>query len=123
MTRWMGWLVLVALMAAGSVVLDWWTVPALAVLYGAMPFARPTWVGAALASAGAWGALLLAAAVQGPVVELAAKVGDMFSLPGWGFVALTLVFPAALAGAACELAISLRRLVDRRREIRALASP
>jgi hypothetical protein len=55
---------------------------------------------AAAAAVLAWAALLVIAAVRGPLWTLAIKVGAVLALPGWLFLLVTLAFPAILAGAA-----------------------
>ena len=49
-----------------------------------------------------WAALLGWTAWHAPVMPLAQRVGAVFQLPSWGLLALTLLFPALLAGAAAR---------------------
>ena len=103
------WLVLLAAIALGTAVLGWWAVPVVAAVWGlATPVKKGTWWRAAVAASGAWALLLLFTAIQGPVGELASKVGAVFALPGFAFVLLTLLFPAVMAASAAELAGTLR---------------
>ncbi len=104
------WLLLVVLIALGTVIVGWWTVPVIAAAYGLVFPDKRHWLGTALAALVAWGVLLDITWFQGPVLELAGKVGGVFSLPAPAFIALTLIFPALLAGSAGELAAAARRL-------------
>jgi len=103
------WLVLLAAIALGTAAFGWLAVPVVAAVWGLVaPITKGTWWRAAIAGSGAWAILLLFTATQGPVGELASKVGAVFALPGFAFVLLTLVFPAAMAASAAELAGALR---------------
>jgi len=111
------WLVLLAAIALGTAVLGWWAVPVVAAVWGlATPVGKGTWRCAALAGSGAWALLLLFTATQGPVGELASKVGAVFALPGFAFVLITLLFPAVMAASAAELAGVLRGAWSTRRD-------
>jgi hypothetical protein len=104
------WLALVVAIALGTALLGWWSVPVVGALWGlAKQAGKGTWWRAALAGSGAWALLLLFTSTQGPVGALADKVGAVFAIPGFAFVVLTLLFPAALAGSAAEFASTLRR--------------
>jgi len=107
------WLLLVILIALGTVIVGWWTVPVIAAVYGLVFPEKKHWLGTALAGLVAWGVLLDITWFQGPVLELAGKVGGVFSLPAPAFIALTLIFPALLAGSAGELTAAVRRLATR----------
>jgi hypothetical protein len=101
------------LLAAGYAVvtmaLGWWAIPVAAAIWGASSFGtRFTWLTSALSAALAWAVLLIVTATQGPVAQLAQTLGEIFAMPGFAMVVLTLVFPATLAGSATELAASLR---------------
>jgi hypothetical protein len=50
-----------------------------------------------------WAILLAWNARHGPLATLATSVSAVLELPNWGFPAVTLVFPALLAGAAAML--------------------
>lgn len=97
-------LVFAAAVAAGTVLAGWWAVPALsAVWVRAIPSlvrpVRSSMTGAVLG----WGALLGWTAFRVPAGLLTRRVGGLLGLPGWGFVVITLVFAAALAGAAARV--------------------
>jgi hypothetical protein len=80
--------------------LGWWTVPVIAVVWGAIaPRGDAPGRTAALAAALAWAALLGRTALLGPLGPLAAKVGAVFSLPGPVLLLIAIVFAATLAGA------------------------
>ncbi len=111
------WLVLLVAIALATAALGWWAVPLVAAVWAlAIPHATGTWWRAALAGSGGWALLLALAATQGPVGDLAAKVGAVFALPGFAFVLLTLLFPAVLAGSAAELATGIRAAWTTRRD-------
>lgn len=95
--------------ALATVWLGWWAVPLIGAIWGAFKASgeRPGPSTAAAAAAG-WALLLLWRATQGPIVELADKVGAILRLPGVGFMALTLAFAALLAGSAAGLAAVAR---------------
>jgi hypothetical protein len=54
-------------------------------------------------AAAGWLALLGAAALQGPAPAVGAIFSAVLGLPRWGFLLVTLLFPAALAGTAALL--------------------
>jgi hypothetical protein len=93
-----------ALTAGGTVLGGWWTVPLLAAAWvrvlpsGRRPV-RTTAMGATLG----WAILLAWNARYGPIATLATSVSAVLELPKWGFLAVTLAFPALLAGAAAML--------------------
>jgi hypothetical protein len=94
-----------SLAAGGTVAVGWWTVPALAAIWvRVLPSdrrpVRTTIIGAGLA----WTGLLGFAALHDPVSTLAACLSATLDLPRWGLVAVTMLFPALLAGAAAVLA-------------------
>jgi hypothetical protein len=103
---------LAVLIAAGTMTLGWWCVPVLGLLYGA---ARGTGKGLALeAGAGAalgWAGVLGWSAPPGPLWQLAVRAGGVFGLPGWAFIAVTLLFAGLLAAAAAYLGSVGRRWV------------
>jgi len=109
--RWLMQFVAAALLvAAGTMVAGWWTVPVLGALYGAWAAAQRTAViTAALAGAAGWGALLLWDATVGPVGRLVQVFGAFSHLPGSAFVVLTLAYPALLCASAAALSRGLLR--------------
>ena len=108
------WLVLVAAFVAGTAFVGWWAVPIVGAVYGLVATDGMPWLLTSLAASTAWALLLLlAAATQGPVLELAGVVSGVFGLPGFAFIVLTLSFAALLAGSAGELAAVLGRSVYR----------
>ena len=86
--------------AAGTVAAGWWTVPPIVLAWGWLAPVRPIrrWQAMAAASVG-WALVLGWAALHGPVGTVALRVGGVLGLPPAGFVAVTLLFPALLAGA------------------------
>jgi hypothetical protein len=111
MNRLIPWLVLVEVIALVTAIVGWWTVPILAAVYALIYPDRKHWLSTALAGLCGWGLLIDITWFQGPVFELAGKVGGALGLPGAAFVLLTLIFPALLAGSAAELAAAVRRAV------------
>lgn len=97
--------VLAGLIAVATVWIGWWTVPLVGAGWGFARHGEPL-VGttAAVSASLAWVVLLGIMAAQGPVGLLARRVGGVFGIPGWAFLALALVFPALLAGAAAVAA-------------------
>ena len=91
-------LLLAAAFALATAAFGWWTVPLIAVVWGALARAlRGASLIAAIAAAAAWGALLLWGAVHGPVRALAVELAGVMHVPAVALVAATLAFPAVLA--------------------------
>lgn len=96
---------LAVVVAAGTMILGWWCVPVVGVLHGA---ARGTTgkglvVEAGVGAALGWAGVLAWSAPPGPLWHLAMRAGGVFGLPGWAFVAATLVFAGLLAASAAYL--------------------
>jgi hypothetical protein len=94
--------VLGGLVAAATAVVGWWTVPLVAVVWvRVFPHAplRTSTIGSALG----WGGLLGWTAWHDTVLPLAHRLAGVFNLPWWAPIALTLLFPALLAGTAARL--------------------
>lgn len=87
--------------ALATAVLGWWSVPVLGAVWGGIAgrTTRPALTASASAGIG-WILLLLWTATQGPVWDLAQKIGGVMSLPGWMFAVITIGFPMLLAGLA-----------------------
>lgn len=95
---------------AGTILLGWWSVAAVGIVSGLV--SRPGRAAVLETGCGAafgWAAILAGSAVSGPVWVVAQRVGPVFGMPGWGFLAVTMVFPALLAGSAALVAGELRR--------------
>ena len=93
-----------AITAAGTAAVGWWIVPVLTVLWvRALPSDRSPVATTMFGAAGGWLTLLGAVAFRGPVPAVAAMCSATLGLPHWGFPLVTLLFPAALAGAAALL--------------------
>ena len=91
--------------AAATAVGGWWTIPVLAAVWvRVLPRDAATATLCALGAASGWALLLAWDAAHGPVGTVARRVGGVFMLPGWGFVALTLLFAALLAATAAAVA-------------------
>lgn len=94
-------LVLAGLIAAATALVGWWTVPVVTALWvRVFPHApmRTSVMGAALG----WAGLMGWAAWHDSVMPLAHRLAGLLNLPWWGPIALTLLFPALLAGAAAR---------------------
>ena len=90
---------LALVVALGTVLAGWRTVPVIAAgwLWLSPDSVRPVrraMTGAAIG----WALLLGWTALHGPIGPMARRAGGLFRLPGWGLVLVTLLFPAALAG-------------------------
>jgi hypothetical protein len=115
------WIVLAALIAAGTAFVAWWMVPAAGAVWGLTRAAeRGVWWKAGLAAALGWASLIALNATQGRVSEVARVLGGIFALPGFVMIVLTLGFAAALAGSAAQFTALLISLFGgrehRRRE-------
>jgi len=96
-------------------VLGWWGILVVALVIGVVfhEHGGGGWRVAAAASV-AWGTLLVADGVVGPLGHLATMLGGVMSVPAAGVLVLTLVFPAALAWSAATIAAESRRIVGSR---------
>jgi hypothetical protein len=93
-----------AIVAVGTATGGWWTVPILAALWvRALPSDRTPLTTTCLGAAAGWLILLGVMAFHGPVPAVGAMCSAILGLPRGGFLLLTLLFPAALAGAAAFL--------------------
>jgi len=91
--------------AAGTAALGWWMVPVLAAVRARVISRDRAPVASCMAGAALGWALLLGwTAWHGPAGLVAGRVGGALDLPAWGFVLLTLIFAALLAGAASRAA-------------------
>lgn len=106
------WLALGLGIALGSLWLGWWTVPALGLLWGVWMAreGRPG-LSAASSAAVAWAALLWMTTAGDPLAELASTLGAIFGIPAVAVIAVTLLFPAALAGLAATTGAAIRHLI------------
>lgn len=111
--RWLVQLVgLTLVIAAGTWVGGWWTVPVIAAAYGVWGARqRAAVLTAMLAGAGGWGVLLAYDASVGPVLRLTQLFGTMFRMSGTTLVILTVAYAALLALSAAAFARGLRRLM------------
>lgn len=83
----------------------WWLIPVLAAVWvRVVPRTSASASELALGAALGWAGLLAWDATQAPLGNVAARVGGIFHMPGWGFVLTTLGFAAALAGLAAAAA-------------------
>jgi hypothetical protein len=97
--------VLAAATAAGTVLVGWWAVPLLAAAFGLAVRGRLRFVPlvAGLAALGAWGGLLLAAAGGDRFGALVGGLAVVMQLGDAALMAVTLLFPFALAWSAATL--------------------
>lgn len=96
-------------------VLGWWGVLLVALIIGVV-FHEDGGGGwrVGLAASLAWGALLVADVVAGPLGRVVTLLGGVMGVPGVVLPLLTLVFPAALAWSAATIAAETRRIVGPR---------
>jgi hypothetical protein len=105
-------LVLAAAMALGTWWLGWWVVPVLGAAWGVARYGAYPSVTAGVAAALGWVALVGVAAVWGPMGEVSRTVAGVLSVPGWVPIALTALFPAALAATSARLSGALMPLLE-----------
>jgi hypothetical protein len=107
------WIVLILAFAAATMVLGWWGIPAVGALWGLIrkPPVFHRWRPAAAAAAIAWAGLLAASLVEAFGV-MVSQLDGALRLPALAVAALTLVFPAFLAGSAAELTYVARAAVS-----------
>lgn len=101
--------------ALATALFGWWAVPALGCLWGAYERAhsRPALV-AALAAGFGWLLLLGWNAVSGPLLLLAKRASGVLGVPSLTLIALTLLYPMALAWGAGIVGETAKRLFDSR---------
>lgn len=105
-------LLLVPAFLLGTVGFGWVSVALLGFVWGALNKSdRSVPFTCAASAAVGWGLLLAWTAVQGPVAELALKLGAVVGVHGFVFIFATLVFPAILAGSAAGVGWRVRRMV------------
>ena len=86
-----------AVCTAAVSAVGWWLIPVLAAVWvRVLPRVGAQAVTCGLGAAGGWALLLLWDAASGPAGEVARRVGGVFLVPAWVFVALTLLFGAVL---------------------------
>ena len=97
--------------AITTLAMGWMAVPVLGVVWGLVARSehRPAQAAAWGAALG-WAGLLVWNAAVGEVGELARRAGGVFSLPGFGFLALTPAFALAMAWGAAVVAGAVRGL-------------
>lgn len=101
MKRLLGVVVLTALMAGATTLGGWWTVPIIAAIWVRV-FPHAAVRTAMAGAASGWAALLIWTASRAPILPLTHRLAGVFQLPPWGLLALTLLLPALLAGAAAR---------------------
>jgi hypothetical protein len=90
----------IALIAACTAFVGWWTVP---LVSAAWTYAAPRRAGvlyAALAGAFAWGVLLIIMSQQGAITPVDTLLSQVLGVPPRSLLALTLAYAALLAGSA-----------------------
>ncbi len=102
------WLLLTILCAIATVLVAWWAVPVVVAVWTALLPRRGGVLTATAAGAAAWGGLLLFAARNGRIDDVAALLGAILGASAWSVVALTLLYGALLAGSA---ALVVRALI------------
>jgi hypothetical protein len=101
--------------AIGTWILGWWAVPLFAAIAGVLArYVRHQGVAAALAATVAWGTLLAWSAAQGSVWSFSRMAGGAMGISGVALILLTLLFPAALAWLATDVAQLIARWVGKK---------
>jgi hypothetical protein len=91
-------LIAAVIFAGATALAGWWSVPALALLAGAIiPRRSGDPLVVALAGAAAWAGLLLWDAAGGALGTLLHRLGALLQVPVAAPIVVTLLFPAALA--------------------------
>ena len=97
--------------AVATKLLGWIGVPVVGLVIGLTRAGKKPVLTGAKAGALGWGALLLWGMSRGPVMPLAAILGEVFGgLPSILVIAVTLLFPALLAGAAAGVGSAIRAM-------------
>lgn len=107
-SRWSRIVVAALATAFATVLLPWWSVALVGAAFALASPAASAWE-AGVAAALGWGSLLGVAAVQGPVGVLAARLGQLFHVPGYVLQTLTLLFAALLGWGSAALILSSNR--------------
>lgn len=96
--------------ALGTAVLGWWCLPLIALAWGALaPRPWVSWKLVGVAAGCSWMALLIWTATQGPIGQVARKVGAIMGFPGPLLFLFTVLFAVMLAASAAVLGELLRR--------------
>ena len=99
---------LAAAAAAGTAVVGWWAAAPIGFAWGILARAdRAAARQIALACAVGWAALLLRTGTQGPVLEVARRLGGVMHLSTAALLAVTLAFPALLGWSAAVIGTQL----------------
>jgi hypothetical protein len=99
--RLIGVATLAAILAGTTAGAGWWTVPLVAAVW-ARVFPHAAVRTCMAAAALSWAALLAWTGLHAPLMLLVRRLADVFQLPPWGLLAVTLLFPALLAGMAAR---------------------
>lgn len=104
--------VLALAMALGTAWVGWWAVPVFGAVWGVTRYGAYPTVTAAVGAALAWVVLLGITALRGPAGEASRTLASAMGTPGWLPLVLTVLFPAALSGAAAALARAIVPLLE-----------
>ena len=106
--------ILTAMMAAGTLSAGWWAVPVVATGWALhAQGGRAHHLSVATSAALSWALLLGVMALRGPVERVAEVLGGIIPVGSVGIVAMTLLFPALLAGTASVVAEAALRAGQR----------
>ncbi len=106
----MRFFILTAMMTAATVTAGWWGVAVVAAVWVVLTRSSRQHHWTVATSAGAsWGLLLGAMALRGPVDRVSDVLGGIIPVGAIGIVAVTLLFPALLAGLASVVTGALAR--------------
>lgn len=100
-------LMLAALVAAGTLLVGWWTVPVIAAAYALLRRSRGAPSEAMVAALLAWLLLLARLMQHDSFSTLLDRLGGIFPLPGIGVAALALLLAVLLAWSAARVTIGI----------------
>ncbi len=112
MRRWLLQVLMLGLaFSFSTLLLGWWAVPMLAGFWGFYEKAeyRPALTASVAAGLG-WALLLVWTATQGPMLALASRVSGVMGVPSVSLIALTVMFPMALAWGAGVIGVTGRHI-------------
>ena len=108
-------LLLSAAFAVATFLVGWGGVVVVAIAWGIMArYIRAAGIQAGASAMIGWALLLALSASRGPVGHLAATLGGIMGAPAAALIALSLIFPAALAWAGARAAAGLAALATSR---------
>jgi hypothetical protein len=100
--------VLIAAYVLGTITFGWWSVPAIAALWGLIAGRGRAWT-SAIAAVVAWAALLAFTAARGaPLASFAHQLAGAMAVPAWTVLSAEFALPLTLAWSATAVFGSIR---------------